>query len=113
MVGLIGCSVVGSLVLFYSSSSARNSSIENTCLVAWSHFEEAYRYFASVVNIFMYHESVVSHRKGIRPAIIGLASESFSGKNVNVKPFSDLHCLLIVWNKGVPGNTCEGIDRII
>ncbi len=41
-----------------------------------------------------------------------LVSASFSGKNVNVTPFSDHHCLSIEWNKGVPGKTWDGIAII-
>ncbi len=108
-------SVVGSSVLLYSSSSARNSSIvhssaEKTWRVSGSHFEEACHIFASAVNIERYHGEAVSFRNGIKPATIVLASESFSGRKVKETTFSDCHNLSIVWNRGVPGKIWLGID---
>jgi hypothetical protein len=48
--------------------------------------------------------------KGISPAITDLALVSFSGRKENVTPFVEHHILSTEWNKGVEGNTLDGMD---
>jgi hypothetical protein len=92
------------------NSSNSSSSAEEIRLVVELQRDEACRFCASEENIFRKKECPLSHRKGTKLAITEWASCLRLGLKVNVRTYSDYHCLSMVWKRGAVGESAVVID---